>query len=115
MLAGEMQQAEGDMGQVCGRGGAGGWDATGPGRLAAGSLPQVVLASGMRQAEGAMLQACHAGHSFAQASQAVHGFLQGLPGILRSKLGSPRRAVCMLCIVAAILQQLVPALIVLLG
>ena len=44
-----------------------------------------------------------------QASQAGHSVLQGLPGILRSRLGSPRRAVCMLCIVAAILQQLVPA------
>ena len=43
-----------------------------------------------------------------------HSFLQSLPGILRSKLGSPRRAVCMLCIVAAILQQLLPALTVLL-
>ena len=53
---------------------------------------------------------CHAALcSLGQASQAGHSFLQGLPGIFRSKLGSPRRAVCMLCMVAAILQQLVPA------
>ncbi len=63
-----------------------------------------MLISGVRQSEGAVLHAC-----FLQGT-----FLQGLPGILRSKLGSPRRAVCMLCIVAAILHQLVPALIALL-
>ena len=61
----------------------------------------------MRQAEGAMQGIL----SFPDES----GKAKGLPGILRSRLGSPRRAVCMLCIVAAILQQLVPALIVLLG
>ena len=111
MLPSRMQQSEDDMQQVCTRLLAtdrAGWrDAAGSGCPAAGSLPQIVLISVMQQAEGAM--------QGTPSFSGDPGKAKSLPGILRSRLGSPRRAVCMLCIVAVILQQPVPALIVLLG
>ena len=93
LLAGGMQQAEGDVRQVSVRGSAGWRDAAGRWRLAA------AVCYGAHQWRAAVRGCCAA-----CVLSARHSFLQGLPGILRSKLGSPRRAVCMLCIVAAILH-----------